>query len=86
MTIPHFAMTESSFVESRSVRRESIEILVGLACTPMRRRDAIQVLSFKILEPRSAEVFDTRRTLLDPQALRLRSGAAQAGAMLTLVV
>jgi hypothetical protein len=86
MTIPHFAISESSLIESRSVRRAGVECVVGLAGLPKRRRDAIQVFSFKILEPRSAEVVYTRRTLLDPQALRLCSDAAQAGAMLTFVV
>jgi hypothetical protein len=64
MTIPHFAMTDSSLIESRLVRRASVELLVALACLLKCRRDAIQVFSFKILEPRSAEVFGVRRTVL----------------------
>jgi hypothetical protein len=55
-----------------------------MTCEPSARPDSIVV--FKILEPRSAAVFDTRRTVLDPHAQRFSSSAAQAGAMLTLVV
>jgi hypothetical protein len=88
MTIPHFAMTESSLIKSRSVRRGGTEFLVGLASTPRRRRDAIQVLSFKVLSR-------VRRMSLMPaercSTLKRRDCAqarlnAQAGAMLTLVV